>query len=73
MCLQIWGTESETWLQTLHFFFAFGATLAPLIAKPFINEVSYHEEVENSTSVSNASSLKFLLSLDFIYLAVPKI
>lgn len=53
MCLALWGSKSESWLQMLHFFFAFGATLAPLLAQPFIKEVTIYVAVTVAQNVSS--------------------
>lgn len=53
MCLALWGSEAESWLQMLHFFFAFGATLAPLLAKPFIKEVENDITVTINPNISS--------------------
>ncbi|XP_071957030.1 sodium-dependent glucose transporter 1-like [Antedon mediterranea] len=37
MCIQIWGPQSAPYMQALHFSFAIGALVAPLLAKPFID------------------------------------
>ncbi|XP_022105943.1 sodium-dependent glucose transporter 1A-like [Acanthaster planci] len=36
VCLRLWGKRSSPFLQALHFCFAVGAFLAPLLAAPFI-------------------------------------
>ncbi|XP_071795931.1 uncharacterized protein [Asterias amurensis] len=46
-CLRLWGKRSPPFLQALHFSFALGAFISPLLASPFI-------EVGNLTSTSLA-------------------
>ena len=47
--LQIWGVKAGPFLQSLHFSFAVGTTIAPLLAIPFIMEVR-HESEQNVSS-----------------------
>ncbi|XP_072165409.1 sodium-dependent glucose transporter 1A-like [Diadema setosum] len=52
LCLRMWGKKgSAPMLQALHFSFAFGAFLAPLLTAPFLADVS-----SNSTVVTVAPS-----------------
>ncbi|GFT03983.1 hypothetical protein NPIL_201451 [Nephila pilipes] len=37
-CLSFWNDESSPFFQALHFFFGIGASLAPLIAGPFLSK-----------------------------------
>ena len=53
VCLQTWGDKSGPFMQTLHFSFAVGTTLAPFVAVPFIM---------SSNSTLSASSNHFLNS-----------
>ncbi|XP_070572018.1 sodium-dependent glucose transporter 1A-like [Ptychodera flava] len=34
----VWGKENGPWMQALHFLFALGATMAPLVAAPFLTD-----------------------------------
>ena len=81
MCLQIWGEKSGPFLQTLHFAFALGTTLAPLLAMPFIMEVqdqesqasvtsSYKMWSPNATSESPPVEKFYLVSYAYIVCAV---
>ena len=59
--LKLWGDKSGPANQLLHFCFAFGAFISPLIAKPFISKDT--EEVVNTTcQLSNQSA--FILDPD---------
>lgn len=49
----IWGADNAPWMQALHFVFAVGGLIGPLIAKPFI----YIRPDENSTSTDNDTSM----------------
>ena len=46
MCLQLWGEKSGPFLQALHFSFALGTTIAPLVAMPFIMDVKLDNKTE---------------------------
>jgi len=64
MCLQVWGKKSEPYMQVLHFCFAFGATIGPLVAQPFIMEAgtvntSLHASLNVSNSVSESNVKRF--------------
>ncbi|XP_033105265.1 sodium-dependent glucose transporter 1A-like [Anneissia japonica] len=37
LCLQLWGKRSPPFMQALHFSFAVGALVAPLLAKPYFD------------------------------------
>lgn len=39
-CLDLWGRHSAPFMQALHFCFALGALVAPLIAEPFLSPAS---------------------------------
>ena len=46
MCLlMVWDTDNGPWMQALHFIFALGALLGPLVVKPFLKEVPRAEEL----------------------------
>ncbi|XP_033113320.1 sodium-dependent glucose transporter 1A-like isoform X2 [Anneissia japonica] len=49
LCLRIWGESSPPYMQSLHFTFAVGATVAPLIAKPFISVFADANELDEYT------------------------
>ncbi|XP_077996296.1 sodium-dependent glucose transporter 1C-like [Glandiceps talaboti] len=51
VCVNVWGRDSGPWLQGLHFCFAVGATVAPLIAGPFLTPPS--TESFNTTYASS--------------------
>nr|CAB3258868.1 sodium-dependent glucose transporter 1-like [Phallusia mammillata] len=85
MCLRIWGEKkSEPFMQMLHFSFALGATAAPLIAQPFILDLSNSSLANNvsttsETQISNvywaytiAAALACLVSLSFLVLSCTK-
>ena len=40
LLLNTWGKKSRPYLQALHFVFAFGAFVAPLIVQPFLEDIS---------------------------------
>jgi len=49
LLLNIWkGHNSDPYMYAMHFFFGFGAFLAPIIAKPFLMEKSSTEEIVDS-------------------------
>ena len=52
MCLQTWGDKSGPYMQTLHFSFALGTTIVPLVAIPFIMDVE-HNDNANTTATYN--------------------
>ncbi|XP_070531762.1 sodium-dependent glucose transporter 1C-like isoform X2 [Ptychodera flava] len=47
-CLRIWKKDSHPYMQGLHFAFAFGATVSPLLVSPFVSPVA--ESHPNHTS-----------------------
>lgn len=49
-CVRLWGRKNAPYLQTLHFAFAIGAFLAPILAKPFLSNESLFA---NTTAVTN--------------------
>ena len=55
--MRMWGDKSGPCMQFLHFAFAFGAFIAPLISKPFISDVAIKETTNQSlvTTVSCAN------------------
>ncbi|CAK8685563.1 unnamed protein product [Clavelina lepadiformis] len=59
MCLKTWGEKSGPYMQILHFSFALGATLAPLLSQPFIMDTPQNctfTSSQNSTSLSSTST-----------------
>ena len=54
--MRLWGNKSGPCMQLLHFSWAFGAFVAPLIAKRFIQEV-YSEFCRNFSSPLNVNEL----------------
>ncbi|XP_077995669.1 sodium-dependent glucose transporter 1A-like [Glandiceps talaboti] len=41
VCLRLWQNQVGPYIQTLHFSFAIGSTVGPLIAAPFLTPVNY--------------------------------
>ncbi|XP_025094849.1 sodium-dependent glucose transporter 1A-like [Pomacea canaliculata] len=58
--VRIWGNEGEMAMQFLHFAFAFGGVISPLITAPFLTPVPEEDgqglEANTSVLLSNASS-----------------
>ena len=52
----LWGNEMTPFMQSLHFLFGVGATLAPVIAVPFLVEVDDDDSV-NGTTTTTASPI----------------
>ena len=52
--MRMWGDKSGPCMQFLHFAFAFGAFIAPLISKPFIRDLSNLDKT-NQSLVTNFS------------------
>lgn len=64
LCLQLWGKDSGPYMQALHFSFAVGGSIAPLLVQAFIVEVSTplnstmsSRHVRSVTSPLNSSDL----------------
>ena len=53
--MRMWRDKSGPCMQFLHFAFAFGAFIAPLISKPFISDVSIKETTNHTVSCANMS------------------
>uniref|UniRef100_A0A0C9RYB2 Putative sodium-dependent glucose transporter 1-like isoform 1 n=1 Tax=Amblyomma americanum TaxID=6943 RepID=A0A0C9RYB2_AMBAM len=53
-CLDLWGRHSAPLMQALHFCFALGALVAPLIAEPFLSPASL-SRISPTYSLGNAS------------------
>lgn len=49
-CVKLWGRRNAQYLQTLHFAFAIGAFLAPVLAKPFLSNENLFA---NATAVTD--------------------
>ena len=56
VCLQTWGENSGPFLQTLHFSFAVGTTIVPLLAIPFIMDA---QPTDISIDIHNGSIINF--------------
>ncbi|XP_070572004.1 sodium-dependent glucose transporter 1B-like [Ptychodera flava] len=54
VCVNLWGKESGPYMQAVHFTFAVGATIAPLIAGPFLmpQEEGVISAVNESSTIS---------------------
>ena len=59
--LRLWGDKSGPCMQVVHFCFAFGAFIAPLIAKPFISD-NVQDTVNTTCQISNQTA--FVLDPD---------
>ena len=53
--MRLWGEKSGPCMQLLHAAFAVGAFIAPLIAKPFITDITDSQEHHNTSLVFNVS------------------
>lgn len=53
-CLDLWGRHSAPFMQALHFCFALGALVAPLIAEPFLSPASL-SGISPTHGLANAS------------------
>ena len=62
LILQLWGDSSGPYLQALHFFFAIGATLAPIVANPFI--IDFNETNTTETFNINVTTTAGTLHID---------
>ncbi|UYV65752.1 KIAA1919 [Cordylochernes scorpioides] len=48
-CLDLWGKKSAPVMQALHFFFALGAFVAPLVAEPFLSpQIPVHPDLNHT-------------------------
>ena len=56
LCLQLWGRDSGPYMQALHFSFAIGGSIAPLLVQAFIIETS-------TTAVNNTISSRHVRSV----------
>ena len=52
-CVKLWGRKSAPYIQTLHFAFAVGAFLAPIIARPFLSNENLFT---NTTALTNENT-----------------
>ncbi|XP_072015468.1 uncharacterized protein [Amphiura filiformis] len=55
VCLRMWGKKSAPFMQALHFSFALGAFIAPLLAGPFIGPVMPISDASSETTLSPSS------------------
>ena len=55
--MRLWGDKSGPCMQFLHAAFAIGAFIAPLIAKPFIQDIDEFEENNYNTSLVSCNNL----------------
>ncbi|PVD19262.1 hypothetical protein C0Q70_19748 [Pomacea canaliculata] len=53
--VRIWGKEGEMAMQFLHFTFAFGGVISPLITMPFLTEED-SQSIETNASISTTSN-----------------
>ena len=53
--LEIWEADVNPWMQALHFSFAIGMTIAPLIEEPFLSPYLKEIQKNDSTSVTHAN------------------
>lgn len=58
LCLQLWGRESGPYMQALHFSFAVGGSIAPLLVQAFIIETP-------TTAVNNTISSRHVRSVTY--------
>jgi len=56
LCLDTWKDASGPYLHSIHFSFALGAFLAPVIAIPFLGNTNVEENTSNATGVLNATT-----------------
>ncbi|XP_070572017.1 sodium-dependent glucose transporter 1B-like isoform X3 [Ptychodera flava] len=67
-CVNLWGKESGPYLQAIHFVFAIGAAVAPLIAAPFLMpQQSFVSTTLNESSTISPTDLPFLTNSTFPY------
>ncbi|CAG2115957.1 unnamed protein product [Medioppia subpectinata] len=74
--LEIWGTESGPYMQALHFAYALGSFVAPLICEPFLSskvmvghhfqKISDFQPLDNTSANASNGSHPVLQSSDFI-------
>lgn len=51
VCLRLWGKESGPYMQAMHFAFAVGGSLAPLLVQAFIGETTALLQHSNITTL----------------------
>ena len=61
LCLQLWGKDSGPYMQALHFSFAVGGSIAPLLVQAFIVETSI-AAVNNTISSRHVRSVTYPLN-----------
>ena len=53
--IELWGSESSSFLQALHFSYGVGALISPLIVRPFLLESEFIEGIEPEGLLLNGS------------------
>ncbi|RWS10200.1 sodium-dependent glucose transporter 1-like protein [Dinothrombium tinctorium] len=54
LIMELWETQSNRYLQTMHLGYSVGATISPLLARPFV----FADDIKNNaTIISNSSSV----------------
>ena len=71
-CVKLWGRKNAPYLQTLHFAFALGAFLAPMLARPFLSNENLFSNTtllknERNTSLSKTRSVRSDLYNEKLY------
>ncbi|CAL1292069.1 unnamed protein product [Larinioides sclopetarius] len=69
-CLYFWNDESSPFFQALHFFFGIGASLAPLVAGPFLNHENVNVTTDftvNATQFINDNSTMTIPPITYAY------
>lgn len=56
LCLQLWGKDSGPYMQAMHFAFAVGGFLTPLLVQAIIGDTSLPGNTTIATSLLSASS-----------------
>ena len=59
LCLQLWGKDSGPYMQSMHFAFAVGGSLAPLLVQAFIAETT----APNMTEISSHRPVRSMTEL----------
>ncbi|GFN98763.1 sodium-dependent glucose transporter 1 [Plakobranchus ocellatus] len=62
-CIRIWGKQSPSYMQLLHFAFGIGAFLAPLIARPFLGNTVTSIGVNDSVGLPYTFEIQALNSI----------
>ncbi|XP_006819370.1 sodium-dependent glucose transporter 1A-like [Saccoglossus kowalevskii] len=68
MCLNFWGKESGPWIQGLHFSYALGATISPLIAAPFLTSYDHPARSDTGTAIDSSqnTTIGINIALDYV-------